>query len=68
MSNRKKPEGAGHDDPFVRCADCKSTVHTVYHDGGTMTVEVEHSPSCPMWRDDHREIALMFEGEPQVEQ
>jgi len=44
----------------VRCEDCASTVHTVQQPGAVMTVEVEHSPTCPAWRDPLREVALTF--------
>lgn len=61
MSNRRRPRADRTDDEsFVRCEDCASTTHTVHHPGAVMTVEVEHSETCPAWRSPDREVALTF--------
>ncbi len=48
---------------WLLCPDCASTVHEVF--SGTppravLSIEVEHSDSCPVWHEDGRELALAF--------
>jgi hypothetical protein len=45
---------------IAHCQDCDSTVHVVHRPHKVMSIEVEHSPTCPAWKHDRREVALMF--------
>ncbi len=44
---------------WLRCDDCDSTVHETWT-GAVLVIEVEHSSTCPVWREDAREVALAF--------
>jgi len=66
VSNKRKPANRP-DEPdrgaWLLCPDCASTVHEVWSGQPprlVLTVEVEHSDSCPVWRHDGREIAVAF--------
>ncbi len=54
---------------WLLCADCSSTVHEVRAGEPprmTLSIEIEHSDTCPVWTGDGREVALAFlpkEGE-----
>lgn len=66
MSNRKrtrKPNSEPRSVEWLLCPDCNSTVHEVWTGTpprATLTIEVEHSDTCPVWRADGREFALAF--------
>ncbi len=48
---------------WVLCPDCNSTVRQVVYGEpprAVLSIEVEHSDTCPAWREDGNEIALAF--------
>ena len=49
---------ATFDNSFVRCPDCASVVVMVDHGDKVMTVQVQHSSTCPAWREPGLEVAV----------
>lgn len=59
-TTRRLPAADPRCTPF-RCPDCASQVWEVWSGAAPdlwLTVEVEHSPSCPAWQHDGREFAV----------
>ncbi len=45
---------------WLKCDDCNSTIHEVWR-GRTLSIEVDHSDTCPVWPvTGAREVALAF--------
>jgi len=64
MSNKRKPANqAPERGAWLRCPDCASTVHEDWYGQPprlVLSIEVEHSPTCPVWRHDGRELVVAF--------
>ncbi len=45
---------------IAHCQDCASTVHVVHRPNQVMSIECEHSPTCPVWKGEGWELALLF--------
>lgn len=66
MSNRRQPANQP-DEParwaLLVCPDCASTVHEVWRGHEpymVLSIEVEHSETCPAWRHEGRELGFAF--------
>jgi hypothetical protein len=51
---------ATFDNSFVRCPDCRSVVVMVAHASKVSTIQVQHSTTCPAWREPGAEVAVTF--------
>jgi len=65
VSNRRRPRATtpSPSTEWLRCPDCNSTVHEVFYGEApqlVLSIEVEHSDSCPVWGEDSREVAIAF--------
>ncbi len=55
---------------WLLCADCSSTVHEIRAGEPprmTLSIEIEHSDTCPAWQGDGREVAIAFLPPPEAE-
>ncbi|MGI8699616.1 MAG: hypothetical protein ACR2JU_00105 [Nocardioidaceae bacterium] len=66
MSNRRRPanQPAPPDrNAWLLCPDCASQVHEVWYGQPprlVLIIEVEHSETCPAWRQEGRELGVAF--------
>jgi len=64
MSNRRRPrDRASERGAWLLCPDCASQVHEVWSGQPprlVLTIEVEHSETCPVWRHAGRELGVAF--------
>ncbi len=56
---------------WLLCPDCSSSVHEVFYGEPpnlTLSIQVDHSPTCPVWHADGREvmIAIMPPKKPET--
>lgn len=45
---------------FLDCADCTGVALPVHHPGKVMSVQVAHDATCPAWRSELPEVALVL--------
>ncbi len=63
MSNRRKTGNPRSAPAWLACPDCTSTVVEVFYGRpprAALSIEVAHSPTCPAWRHEGRELAIAF--------
>lgn len=56
-----RPSGAGW--TWLLCDDCASTIHEVWTGEAprlTLTIAIEHSPTCPAWHEVGLELGIAF--------